>query len=274
MGRGRRPVTVLTGSPFAHDPRVNPGWDVLRPPEQPARWLADTLAGLAPGEVIVDAFPAGLKGELTASAFPPGTRVVHLARLLRWDAYRPLLPASPPRFDRTYLLEEPAPEHLAYLRDHSAEVVPLDLVDPPGDSPDPLPDGAWVIMHGGPEEEITQLVAYARDVAALEAAGPGLVLVCPDRCRPVPLPAGVAHLDHYPVRLPSPETFTGMIFTAAGFNSVRVLAPWRARHRMLPFPRTLDDQFTRASRARTDQSRRSNSTTMSSASLSAPKSAE
>jgi hypothetical protein len=274
-GYDGRPVTVLTGSPLASDPRIRAGWDVQCPP---ADQLARTLINLRPDEVIIDAFPAGLHGEITASALPPGSRVTHLARLLRWDAYRPLLPDVPPRFDRTYLLEDPAPAHLDHLRAHSAELTSLELADPPSaEVTDALPDDAWVIVHSGPEEEIRQLVAYARDVAALEGVRPEFVLVCPGRHRPTPLPGGIVHLDSYPVRLASPETFTGMVFTAAGFNSVRRLAPWRTRHRMLPFPRTLDDQFARASRARAeagDQSSRSNSTPMSSASLSAPNNAE
>jgi hypothetical protein len=48
-------------------------------------------------------------------------RVVHLARLLRWDAYRPLLlPSAPPRFAETRLAEPVTAEHLAYLREISS----------------------------------------------------------------------------------------------------------------------------------------------------------
>ncbi|MFI0351721.1 hypothetical protein [Actinomadura sp. 9N407] len=250
------PATVLTSSPFAADPRVRGSWRVLGPPYGPA------LAALAPAELIIDAFPAGLKGELTAGDVPSGTKVTHLARLLRWDAYRPLIPPDAPRFDRTLVLEELAPEHLAYLQDRSGEIAPLELVDPPAEVSDPVigVDG-WLIVHAGPEPEIMQLIAYAQDVAAMEGLRPSLTLVAP--VRPPGLPGAITHRDLYPVRLPA--GFTGRIFTAAGFNSVRRLAPWRDRHRILPFPRTLDDQFTRAARARptgptgpTGQSRRSN----------------
>jgi predicted glycosyltransferase len=40
------------------------------------------------------------------------------------------------------------------------------------------------------------------------------------------------------------------IVTAAGFNVMRQTEPFRAKHRFVPFPRALDDQYTRASRAR------------------------
>ena len=224
------PVTVVTGSPFAHDPRVTGGWRVV-----------ESAAGLAPDEVIVDAFPAGLKGELTR--FPSGTRVTHLARLLRWDVYEPLLPADPPRFDRTFVLEPLHPAHDAYLRAVSDDVSSLTLADPPSE---PIDVDGWLIVHSGPALETLELVAYAHDMASAERVSPPMTLVSPRR--PDGLPPGVAHLDAYPACAPGPNV--ERIITAAGFNAVRQYAPWRDRHRMLPFPRSLDDQFARAARAK------------------------
>ncbi|MFG2085082.1 hypothetical protein [Spirillospora sp. NPDC048824] len=224
------PVTVVTGSPFAADPRVAGGWHVV-----------ESAAGPVPDEVIVDAFPAGLRGELTR--FPPGTRVTHLARLLRWDAYRPLMPADPPRFDRTFVLEPLNPAHEAHLREVSDEISPLALIDPPSE---PIDVDGWLIVHSGPDLETRELVAYARDMASAERVRPPMTLVSPRR--PDGLPADIAHLDVYPACPPGPNV--GRIITAAGFNAVRQYAPWRERHRMLPFPRSLDDQYTRAARAR------------------------
>ncbi|GAA1784867.1 hypothetical protein [Actinomadura chokoriensis] len=224
------PVTVVTGSRFAGDPRVTGGWDVV-----------ESAAGLVPDEVIVDAFPAGLKGELTR--FPPGTRVTHLARLLRWDVYRPLLPADPPHFDRTFVLEPLDPAHETYLHDVSDEVTPLTLTDPPSE---PVDVDGWLIVHSGPDLETLELVSYAQDMASAEGVSPPITLVSPQR--PHGLPPGVAHLDIYPAYTPGPNV--ERIITAAGFNAVRQYAPWRERHRMLPFPRSLDDQFARAARAR------------------------
>ncbi|QKG22480.1 hypothetical protein [Actinomadura verrucosospora] len=226
-------VVVLSDSPFAGDPRVSSGWTV--------RPASTGLAALAPDELIVDAFPAGLKGELTR--IPAGIRVTHLARLLRWDAYLPLLPADPPRFDRTFVLEPLDTAHEAHLRAVSAEVAPLALTDPPSERLDV--DG-WLVVHSGPDAETLELLAYARDMVAMEGANPPLTLVSPHR--PDGLPAEVVHLDAYPAGRPGPGV--GRIVTAAGFNAVRQYAPWRERHRMLPFPRTLDDQFARAARVR------------------------
>ena len=227
------PVTVVTGSPFAGDPRVTSGWRVV-----PS--IAAAEAGDA-DEVIIDAFPAGLKGELTA--LPSGTRVTHLARLLRWDAYAPLLPPDPPRFARTFVLEELAPAHDAYLRDVSDTVEPLVLTDPPSE---PIDVEGWLIVHSGPAAETRELIAYAQDMAAAEKVHPLMTLVSPQK--PDGLPPQIVHLDAYPASVPGPNV--ERIVTAAGFNAVRQYAPWRDRHRMLPFPRSLDDQFTRAARAR------------------------
>ncbi|GAA0233700.1 hypothetical protein GCM10009527_032710 [Actinomadura nitritigenes] len=226
-------VVVLSDSPFAADPRVSSGWTV--------RPASTGLAALAPDELVVDAFPAGLRGELTRP--PSGIRVTHLARLLRWDAYLPLLPGDPPRFDRTFLLEPVGPAHEAHLRAVSAEVMPLALTDPPSE---PLDVRGWLVVHSGPDAETLELLAYARDMAAMEGEDPPLTLVSPHR--PDGLPSGVVHLDAYPAGPPGPGV--ERIVTAAGFNAVRQYAPWRDRHRMLPFPRTLDDQFARAARVR------------------------
>ena len=225
----------------------------------------DDLAELEPEEIVLDAFPAGLDGEVGAALVPAGVRVVHLARLLRWDAYRPLIPADPVRFDRTWLVEPVTGPHLAYLRSVSATVAPLELCDPPVEPLEPsaplklsgspaverpggraAASGDWLIVHAGPADEVMELVAYARETAALEGAAPRFVLVSPTA--PAGLPADVAHLDARPAW----PLFAGAarIVSAAGFNTVRQAAPYREKHRMLPFPRRYDDQFARAVAAR------------------------
>ena len=168
---------------------------------------------------------------------------MHLARLLRWDAYRPLLPPEPPGFAQTYLVEPVTPEHEAYLRSVSGAVTPLELVEPP--VPESSVVDGWLIVHSGPETEIVELVEYAREMAGLEGVRPRLTLVSPGR--PDGLPPGVAHLDVYPAWPLFPAE---RIVTAAGCNVVRQLARWPDRHRMMPFPRRFDDHFTRAARVR------------------------
>ena len=250
-----RAATVLTGSPFAADPRVTGPHQTVHPPTaleraELASWLRRTLDRLAPTELVVDAFPAGLAGELSAEVVPPGTRtVIHLARLLRWSAYRDLVSPQPVRFDRTWCVEPLTAEHREYLTAVSAAVAPLSLVEPPipGRTAADVPaSGAWLIVHAGPDAEIMELVGYAQDTADLEGVRPDLILVSP--CRPAQLPHQIRHLPAYPA-WPLFE-HAERIVTAAGCNVVRQLAPWRTRHRMVPFPRRFDDQFTRATRER------------------------
>jgi hypothetical protein len=115
--RGRDdPVTVITGSRHAGDPRVVGDWQVVAAPRPVSRaWIASTLHEFAPTELIVDTFPAGLDGELDASVVPAGTAVTHLARYLWWDRYSALLPARPLPFSRTWLVEPVGEDQWAFL---------------------------------------------------------------------------------------------------------------------------------------------------------------
>jgi hypothetical protein len=208
-------------------------------------WPGD-ISGFMPTEVVVDAFPAGLDGEVRVRpGLRPGLRLVHLARLLRWDAYRPLI-TGPVRFDRTWVCEPVSAPHLAFLEESSAEIAPLTLADPPAPAQDA--GGDWLIVHSGPAAEIMELIAYARESAVLEGLNPRLVLVSP--AAPPDLPPGVVHIDVYPAW--PLFASAGRIVSAAGFNVVRQAAPYRHKHRMVPFPRRFDDQFTRAARARSE----------------------
>ncbi|MEU4625160.1 hypothetical protein AB0G04_34955 [Actinoplanes sp. NPDC023801] len=233
------PATILSTSPFTADPRVL----------GPHRLLpAAALPGLRPATLVVDAFPAGPDGELRARSVPAGTRTVHLARLLRWDAYQRILPPDPIRFDEVRTLEPLSEAHAAFLGPGE----PLALTDPPasGAGLPGIPGGSWLIVHSGPATEINDLIGYARDCAEAEGRRPRLVLVAPSR--PPDLAEDVSHVDPYPAW----PLFASAdrVISAAGFNIVRQMAPWRSKHRMLPFPRRWDDQFTRAARARRDGS--------------------
>ncbi|WP_197688144.1 MULTISPECIES: hypothetical protein [unclassified Actinoplanes] len=208
--------------------------------------IADVLRELRPETLVVDAFPGGIRGELDASVIPPKIRTVHLARLLRWAAYRDMLPVDVTYFDQTWVLEELTDGHAAFLAGHSGAIGSLTLTDPPSVPAREIAADRWLIAHAGPLEETTQLLAYARECAALENVQPRLLLAAPSR--PAPLPADVDHIDDYPVW--PLFASAARVFTAAGFNAVRQMAPWRHRHRILPFARRWDDQFARAARVR------------------------
>jgi hypothetical protein len=241
--RPGRDAVILTSSPHAGDRRVVGPYRTMTPPPgaDPGPWYVATLARLAPTELVVDAFPGGLHGELTPSALPSSLRTTtHLARLLQWPRYRDVAGGPLPHYDHTYVVEPLTDEHRAAL----GTIAPLDLVDPrPSDVP-ALDKDAWLVVHSGPPAEVAELISYAEETAAAEGLRPRLVLVAPPDCAD----PRAHRLDAYPAW--PLFAHASRIITAAGCNVVRQAAPWRDRHRMVPFPRLFDDQFTRAARAR------------------------
>jgi hypothetical protein len=259
----REPVTIVTASPFAYDSRIVGSARVQPVPAALAtdlpmyrRWLQALIKHVRPHTMYLDAFPAGLLGEWCNLPLPDGIAVYHVARLLRWPIYRTRLAGPPPQFTTTYTVEPLAIDQETFLEQHSDQVRPLELADPPGQPGQiwhqtvsslhrrgrPL----WVVVHAGVDEEVLQLVSYAQETSRIEGVEPQLILIAPQR--PAALPLHVAHYNHYPA-----TPFFAMadrLITACGFNSMRLAAPYRSRHRFMPFPRRLDDQFRRAARYR------------------------
>jgi len=220
-------AVLLTGSAWAADPRATAGHATA-----PAR--LPLPAGV---ELWVDALPCG-RGELDRQALRRAPVVRHLARRLRWSAYRPRLPDDPPRFATTWLTEPVGAEQEVWLRANSDEVVALDLIDPPAPPPDIDVGDAWLIVHSGPEAEVAELVAYARDTAAAEGANPRIIVIGP---------GGLDVLPAWPL---FPRA--ARLITAGGANALRqcrLHAP-QVPHLVLPLPRRWDDQPARARAAR------------------------
>jgi predicted glycosyltransferase len=183
--------------------------------------LRQWIESLGAERIIVDAFPCGILGELAGIDVP----LDHVARLLR------VAPVDVPRFGTTYVVEELHPAHAAILRSCSDRVMSLDLAGEPSPAfraPSPAAVGeGCVVVHSGPEDEVRQLVDYAREVIG----GPITVAT---RTFPIaPLLAAASH-----------------IVSAAGFNIMLETEPFRQKHHIVPMPRRFDDQFTRAARRR------------------------
>jgi hypothetical protein len=117
-------------------------------------------------------------------------------------------------------------------------VAPLALPEPPAaDGPS---GDAWLVVHTGPAREVRALARIAderRGQAPLRVVTP---------LRVDGLPAGAEVV----AAVPAAPLYAGAagIVTAAGFNTVRELAPYRDRHVCVPFERRLDDQKARARR--------------------------
>lgn len=222
-------AAIATSSPYA-DERVSGGIPLVRVPPLP---------DLDVDRTIVDTFPAGIQGELASCRSAP--RLDYVARLLRWEVYRRAVPGRLPFFDTAYIVEELTPEHDAFVRAHSGNVVHLDLSAPPqpGEAED-----FWLVVHSGPEEEVRELVDYTRELMALDAHPPERVLVA-TRCS-IALEPPFEGVDALPASALFPRA--ARIVSAAGFNVMRETAPWQEKHSVLPFARKFDDQFLRAAR--------------------------
>ncbi len=223
-------ATVITASPLAAAIPFGGNTEVIVAPRDRAafpRWLKDTLQGLAPDTVLVDAFPLGIFGELADQSLLPEAKLVHVARLLRWNAYRSAFPGTPRRYDATFVVEALTPAHASFIRDHSARVESLALAAP---AAPPLESGApWLISHTGPQSEVDALHAFARREAARRGERPRFAFRTPGA--------------------PGFESF-GALVTACGFNSMLEGEAYGPRHFFLPLARRFDNQPLRAVRRR------------------------
>ncbi len=204
--------------------------------------LREEIDRLSPDSIIVDTFPAGLFGELENLAGD------YVARDLRWEKYAPSLPQKLPRFERTYILEPLEADHERWIMEHSRQVIrDLVLTDPPCDAVAQtllsVPSSYVLIVHSGPEGEIAELIAYAREICSLEGVREPIVLAAPAAMRVT----DVQCIDVYPATGLAPRAVR--IFTGGGYNAMRQFGS-DSRHRPLPFSRRFDDQYRRVARHR------------------------
>jgi hypothetical protein len=205
-------------------------------------WLKKTLRSLAPAAVVVDAFPLGILGELADPRVLPEVPLYHVARLLKWDAYREAFPGTPRRYQASFKVEELAQEHEEFLAANSERVLRLELFSKRDSrTQNPFKDPVWLVVHSGPAAEVRALLDFAKAKATQPAK---FVVVSP---RVLDLPAGVTRIAHERAWELFPHA--ERIVTACGFNSMLEAAPWRAKHLFLPLERRFDDQHLRAERA-------------------------
>jgi len=249
-------AAIFTASPYAaHASRA--GAEVVRVPRRLARspaafgaWLKAELGALAPTAVLVDAFPLGILGELADPRLLPDVPLYHVARLLKWQAYRDAcageMRGTPRSFEASFAVEELAPAHADFLAANSRTFRSMELpfhVEPARENPfgkQPV----WLVVHSGRAAEVHALLAFAFEQSRAEKVLPHYVVVSP---RELELPAGVERIAHARVWELFPHA--ERIVTACGFNSMLEAAPWRAKHLFLPLQRRFDDQHLRAERA-------------------------
>jgi hypothetical protein len=254
----------VTASRFAEIPAVTGNAEIIRVPaelgedrEGARGWVSDLIAATGPEEIIIDTFPAGILGELCGVRFPATTPLHHVARLLRWDRYRPMLSGDAPHYSTTFRVEPLTEAHEAWIAGRSGEMIDLRLSDPPAPhDPGEILDAAlpgwngkrplWLVIHSEPAAELLELIEYARELSAMEDIDPLLAVVTP-----VPvegLPPEIPQIHAFPSSALLP--MAARIITGCGFNAMRQAEPHRERHHFIPFPRRYDDQFLRGARRR------------------------
>ncbi len=219
---------------------------------QAAAWLRGQIGELAPSEFYLDAFPCGLLGELDADFWCESLSnlpITHLARLLRFDRYKTVIPERPIKLNRTLILEELTPEHRLYVDALSLEVHDFGVLHDPSDVTPPQalellqrhPE-FWLVVHLGSDAELRRLVDYAHRLQK-KMADQSTIVVVSDKKISV---SGVVSVSIYP----ADALFDSarQIITACGFNSMRQLERYSDKHFFLPFERVFDDQYTRAGR--------------------------
>ena len=176
-------AVILSASPLACGSECGP--DIVPVPRRLARsrtefaaWLKKTLRALAPSKVVVDAFPLGILGELADPRVLPEVPLYHVARLLKWKAYRDAFAGTPRRYDTTLAVEPLTARHEEFLGSHSGVLHSMDLPYQPEPTKE-NPFGkkpVWLVVHSGPAAEIHALLDLAFGKAKSENVAPQFVV--------------------------------------------------------------------------------------------------
>ncbi|MFZ5950713.1 MAG: hypothetical protein ACOYXC_08405 [Candidatus Rifleibacteriota bacterium] len=251
----RRPALIASDSDTVRHLGIDRYCQVFYPPansispDELAAWLNSLVKQQKPEEFIVDAFPAGILGELSLVKEIKNISCTYLARILKWQKYLGRVRGNFPDYKKIYTLESLPPDQSFFLKENFNHIFHLDLEDQPHQNSDNvnLPEKEfWVVIHSAVKESKI-LVEYAIETARIQDKRPEILLITPGS-RPEFLPDHIRHHDIYPAN----HIFVKAkkVFSAAGFNICRQMAAMREKHVILPFERSLDDQFFRAANIR------------------------
>jgi hypothetical protein len=195
-------------------------------------------------ELVIDAFPGGIMGELCDFPALQNIECIYLSRHLQWAKYLQRVKGRLPDFREILIAERLQTEHWHFCRHSGSHLREIGLSFPPAPCPEGLPENFWLVIHSGSEEELCELWHFALDTAVIECQEPDFVLVYPGK-RPQFISPAIRHLNFFPAY----GLFAGAerVFSAAGFNIMQQMKPFKNKHHVMPFERSLDDQFFRAS---------------------------
>jgi len=256
-------MVVMTAQTAIQQPaftdRIQP---LLVPPKLAAdkpvylRWLQQQLELWQPEQIILDTFPVGILGEWSDISLA-AIQVNHVARYIKWPAYARYAGCREwPEFSITWQVESLHPQQQIALCEHSSCVQSLRLEDPcivPLRAERRMIEGVkntdfWLVVHSGAQDEILALVDYAEQ-----------------HCRQIKcnLPIFIVTSTALPKRFaarvlalyPASPLFdvAERIYSGGGFNVMRQLQHYAAKHYPMPFDRTFDDQYHRVAEWRNQQ---------------------
>jgi len=238
---------IVTNSPFAEGVAHATRFPITAIGS--AQWAHDApayLAAINPHLAVFDTFPWGLRGEWRHTL----THCVYMARRLRWQTYLEAIGGSGrwDRFARVIVLEPLSADHEHALTAANGVVrLPGPVRLRPGVVNPPVPanlqrildaGNAWLIVHGGVQNEVDRLIAEAR--ARMPEESP-LAVVSP----------WDGAFDYYPAA--NIVAQAAHVLTGAGYNSMADMLHRPNHHTAIAFPRRFDDQPARLAQPRPDQ---------------------
>lgn len=192
----------------------------------------------------VDTFPFGLKGELCAIYETYSQlNTIYISRILKWEFYlKTIGTVIVPNFSKTILLEPLYDSHFNWIKKQSEVIEHLELTRPKYPEPITTIDKPYIlVVHSGGKEDVEKICNL---VVAKEALNSNIeVKVFTQVDFEFDHPSFKIYRNIYPVR----QYFANAlkIYTAAGFNLIQELKPFKYKHIILPLNKLFDDQVFR-----------------------------
>ncbi len=196
-------------------------------------------------EFYIDTFPLGIFGELQWMDFK-NIQVFYLARLLKWEVYKPIFEKIPFYFKESYIFENLEQNHFLFVKQYSINLKHLTICYPNvniGHEMSFLEDYSvekWLVVHSEPKEEVEILMKYASDLAISQDKIPLFFIITQAS---IASNLSFHKLDIFPAYSVFP--YFDKIITACGFNLMNQAKFFKNKHIAIPFERKYDNQFAR-----------------------------
>jgi hypothetical protein len=212
-------------------------------------WFTKVLLTCNPDIILIDTFPAGIKGELNEVDLST-IHVVLIGRNLKIDVYKRNVEKIRNRINQIYLIEKVHDDYLDYLNNLCSDISGLNIDDPFDKiEQDPVfittinkcSGEKWLLVHSGTQDECEKLCDYAQKIAQMHRVKPFLFLC--GNFRPSLECSMQIPFNMYPVC--QYYSLFDRVITGAGYNSVRQVKKYAHTYNLYPFERLYDDQYAR-----------------------------